>query len=322
MNTPTFSVVIPLYNKADTIERTLRSVEAQIFRDFEVIVVDDGSTDDGVSKVSNFKNTFHLRTVCQKNAGVSAARNRGVGEAKGDYIAFLDADDVWHPEYLKELDRIIELHPDARFIGSSSAIICSDRVIRMPETGRIERISFYDEWPIYSAIHTSSFAVARTAFNRVGGFVEGHAYYEDAELYYKLAKFYPLYVIRRNLEYYYRDALIRACDKIPKTCLDCPHLQWAEQELSKGSDDSSLKRCVRVQLLRQLVRYARCGDREMILLIIEHYPSISKLLPIVFFKSRWVNTVGLPILLAISAWFLLKYRMRVREIRRKDVYFS
>lgn len=101
------SVIIPLYNKSATIERTLASVRAQTFRDFEIIVVDDGSTDDSASKVSG----DDVRLIRHANAGPGAARNRGVSEARGDYLAFLDADDEWLPGYLEESVRLLAAQP-------------------------------------------------------------------------------------------------------------------------------------------------------------------------------------------------------------------
>lgn len=110
-----FSVVIPLYNKQESICTTLDSVVAQTFRDFEIVVVDDGSTDASWDKVRNYAIThsevsWHL--LQQTNQGVSAARNRGVLAAKGKYIAFLDADDLWVPTYLEKLNRLIADFPN------------------------------------------------------------------------------------------------------------------------------------------------------------------------------------------------------------------
>ncbi len=95
------SVIVPLYNKSAWIERCLDSIARQSYRDFEVIVVDDGSTDDGVKKVENRANE-RIRLIRQANAGPGPARNRGVREARGELIAMLDADDAWDPEYLAE----------------------------------------------------------------------------------------------------------------------------------------------------------------------------------------------------------------------------
>ena len=94
------SVVIPLYNKEKQIRATLESVLSQAFQDFEIVIVNDGSTDRSVEEAAAVCDK-RIRVVHQKNAGVSAARNRGIEEARGEFIAFLDADDRWKSEYLQ-----------------------------------------------------------------------------------------------------------------------------------------------------------------------------------------------------------------------------
>ena len=104
---PRVSVVIPLYNKAPYVRRALDSVAAQTFTDFEVVVVDDGSTDGGADAVRAYEGG-RFRLVRQANAGPGAARNRGVAEAAGETLAFLDADDEWLPEYLARGLRLLD----------------------------------------------------------------------------------------------------------------------------------------------------------------------------------------------------------------------
>lgn len=101
------SIVIPLYNKAPYIERALDSIRAQTLSDFEVVVVDDGSTDDGASAVARYSDS-RVRLVSQPNAGPGPARNKGIAQARGEFIAFLDADDEWFPTYLEEAIRSLE----------------------------------------------------------------------------------------------------------------------------------------------------------------------------------------------------------------------
>ena len=100
-----YSVVIPLYNKEHYIAGTLRSVLTQTFPDYEVIVVDDGSTDHSLQACKEVRSD-KIRVVQQVNQGVSAARNKGIELAAGEYICFLDADDTWHPDYLQNIETI------------------------------------------------------------------------------------------------------------------------------------------------------------------------------------------------------------------------
>ena len=106
------SVIIPLYNKEPYVRRALESVAAQTFTDYELIVVDDGSTDQGRRVVESFARESgaggRLRLVTQPNAGPGAARNRGLAEARGEFVAFLDADDEWLPQFLSEGVRLLD----------------------------------------------------------------------------------------------------------------------------------------------------------------------------------------------------------------------
>lgn len=113
-----FSVIIPLYNKAQYIGRCLNSVLAQSFNDFELIVVDDGSTDEGPSIVASYRDP-RIRLIHQENAGVSAARNRGVVEAQAAWLAFLDADDEYFPNFLERMHEAIVNHPEIGFVFSN-----------------------------------------------------------------------------------------------------------------------------------------------------------------------------------------------------------
>jgi glycosyl transferase family 2 len=115
VSSPTFAVVMPAYNAADTIADSIRSVLAQTERDFELIVVDDGSTDATSEEVGRFTHDPRVRLVRQSNAGLAGARNRGLEEARSPYVSFLDADDLLLPRYLTTMAATLEAAPDAAF---------------------------------------------------------------------------------------------------------------------------------------------------------------------------------------------------------------
>lgn len=111
MNRISFSVVIPLYNKEKSILSTIRSALNQTYDDFEIVVVNDGSKDNSLSVVKSIQND-KIRIIDKPNGGVSSARNRGIMEARNNYIAFLDGDDLWAEDHLETLARMIEAYPD------------------------------------------------------------------------------------------------------------------------------------------------------------------------------------------------------------------
>jgi glycosyltransferase involved in cell wall biosynthesis len=111
------SVIIPLFNKARYIQRAIDSVLAQTYIDYELIVVDDGSTDDGVKIVRKYSD-MRIRLILQDNAGPGAARNRGIKESFGKYIAFLDADDEWLPLFLEKTTEYLDLHSNVATIST------------------------------------------------------------------------------------------------------------------------------------------------------------------------------------------------------------
>lgn len=120
MSTVKVSIIVPLYNKAPYVQRALDSIIAQTFDEFEVIVVDDGSTDDGPAIVRN-QTDPRIRLVMQTNAGPGPARNHGIAQARGEFIAFLDADDEWLPAYLDENLRLFaQAEPEVASVSSGS----------------------------------------------------------------------------------------------------------------------------------------------------------------------------------------------------------
>ena len=109
-----FSVIMPLYNKAPYVSKAIRSILNQSFSDFELVIVDDGSTDESAEIAEQtIEGNKNCRLIRQENTGVSTARNNGVSVSNGDYLCFLDADDWWEQTYLESMNQLIEDYQDA-----------------------------------------------------------------------------------------------------------------------------------------------------------------------------------------------------------------
>jgi len=197
------SVVIPLYNKEKTIERALRSVLAQTFQDFEVIVVDDGSTDQGPQVVSRLADS-RIRLVWQANAGVSAARNRGVAEARSEVVAFLDADDEWLPPFLEAIQGLVRANPMAVLFATGYFKQTDDGVCRPV---RVEAGGGWDYFQVAAdgdpPVHVSAAAVRKSALEAIGGFPVGIRSGEDLLTWARLAAQFSLAYDERCLARFY-----------------------------------------------------------------------------------------------------------------------
>ena len=161
-----FSVIIPLYNKALYIQRALDSVLNQSFKDYEIIVVNDGSKDGGEEIVSKVYGT-KVKLIHQDNQGVSVARNTGIAKAVFDYITFLDADDCWHPDFLFWMYKVLSKNPELKMLGSSYSNATLPHTIENP---RIELISNYFDRADANTLFTSSSTVIHKSFfnNNIG----------------------------------------------------------------------------------------------------------------------------------------------------------
>lgn len=188
------SVIIPLYNKEKQIVHTLQSVLNQTFQDFEIVIVDDGSTDGSVSEVEKFSDS-RIRLIFQKNAGVAAARNRGIEEVKGDLIAFLDADDEWKPEYLATQYYLSQKYPDCNVFACNYEFrniegkVTPTIICKLPFTG--EDGILFNYFEVASCSHpplwTSSIVVKKQAIQAIGGFPVGIRSGEDLLTWARLA---------------------------------------------------------------------------------------------------------------------------------------
>lgn len=204
---PLFSVIVPLFNKQETVRRTLASVVAQDLVDFEVIVVDDGSTDDSAAHAATIDDP-RIRRLSQPNAGPAAARNQAAAAATGDWLAFIDADDIWMPDHLSTLARLIEASPSADVACTTSR---QRREADLPPIGRsrspaaVAKIAMVDYLVCAHrlSLQTSCVAVRRAAFDAAGGFGP-YCPGEDTEMWARLALAGPFAVSSADTSIYVR----------------------------------------------------------------------------------------------------------------------
>lgn len=193
------SVIIPLFNKEQNIFYTLQTVLNQTFQDFEIVIVDDGSTDKSVEEVKKVIDS-RIRLIQQSNAGVSAARNRGIEEAKGEYIAFLDADDEWKPDYLKTQYELTQKYPQCSVFTcnyefkDTEGKVTSTIIRKLPF--KKEDGILYNYFEIASCSHppicSISIMVKKEAIKAIGGFPIGIKSGEDLLTWARLAVKYKI----------------------------------------------------------------------------------------------------------------------------------
>ena len=211
-----FSIIIPLYNKAPYVRKALETVCAQTYHDYEIIVINDGSTDNSAIIAEEYLNGVEgvsYKILSQQNAGVSAARNNGVAQSHGDYIAFLDADDWWEPTYLERMAQLIEDYPEAGLYACNYIYYKPGKThvaLNIP-TGYINYLKAYYEsgaMPVW----TGATMMPREVFEEMGGFPMGIKLGEDFLLWAKTAMHYPVAFCEEPLAYYNNDvpATLRA----------------------------------------------------------------------------------------------------------------
>ena len=214
-----FSIVVPLYNKGDEIARTLNSILAQTYTDYEVVVVDDGSTDNGPDIVRKFTDE-RIRLISQENGGVSVARNRGRSEAAYEYVSFLDADDEWKPHYLETVRNLILQYPEAGAFATAYEIVDTDKVVSIPRFNSIPKAPWDGYIPSYfksalgvPPVWTSAVTIPKYVFDAVGGFPEGVVLGQDKEVWERVAMKYKIAFTNTIGATYYLDASNRSCNR-------------------------------------------------------------------------------------------------------------
>ena len=217
---PFFSVVVPLYNKERSVGRAVNSVLSQSFSSFELIIVDDGSSDSSAEVVSSFKDP-RLKMLEQPNMGPSAARNSGCKSANAAYVCFLDADDKWDASFLETMAVLIEKAPEAGMYSVKYRVVDEDghtfhHASNYPNgyLGYIE--DFYKAYSARGLINSSSVCMKRDSLFAIGGFPEHARIGEDIYTWLRLADVNRVAYANVECVTIFRDAENRASASVRK----------------------------------------------------------------------------------------------------------
>ena len=192
---PFFSVIIPLFNKEKFIEATLKSVLNQTFIDFEILIINDGSTDNSATIIEEFDDP-RIRYFLKENAGVSSARNDGIEKAQSNYISFIDADDYWYPDFLEEMFKIIQNYPQQKAFSAAIEIETSKKVIpasySIVRTNDCEIVNYFTASSKETVICTSCAVFHKSIFEETGNFDITVKSGQDTDLWIRLGMNYPV----------------------------------------------------------------------------------------------------------------------------------
>lgn len=234
-SSPLISVIIPMYNTRDYIEETVQSVLAQTYKKLEIVIVDDGSTDNGAEIVQRLqKNDSRILYIRQENSGVSAARNKAIANSSGEYLAFLDSDDLWSAQKLeKQLNRILATKMEACYCGYQ--YFCGGEMgKRYPERyyeGKILEEVIKEK----TSVWTSAVLVKKSVVTANGIlFKSGLNWSEDMDFFCRLMYQCNFCCVKENLAFYRQreNSLSVSPNRAPEAELWRDYLSWIKNEPS------------------------------------------------------------------------------------------
>lgn len=202
---PKVSVIIPTYNYAKYLPETIDSVLRQTYQDLEIIVIDDGSTDNTKEIIQRYiRSSDKIKYILQENKGPAAARNRGIKEAKGEYIAFLDSDDIWVTEKLDIQASYLEQNKDIFFLYAKADVLNEHgkKIGIKPESNQhheFKKLIF--EWGYFP---TATVMIRKECFDKVGFFSEDLRIMEDIHLWIRISRHYKMHGMDQILGIYHR----------------------------------------------------------------------------------------------------------------------
>lgn len=273
-----FSIVIPLFNKEQYITKTVTSILNQEFEEFEIIVVNDGSTDNSL-EVLDLINDHRLIVITQDNAGEGAARNTGIRAANNSFIAFLDADDYWDPKHLLILKRLIHKFPSCG-LYASNFLISSNSETRKPDINGIsqgtdQEINNYFEVVQKGDqfVNSSNCCIPLKIFNDVGYFKVNEPLGTDLDMWGRVALKYNIAFSLEIGAYYNQGATNRVCDTyISKQELPFGrYIRENPHELKSYGNSTQVYSYINSQLIERASANIKMGERRYARNLIKKY---------------------------------------------------
>lgn len=250
MNLPHVSIIMPCYNAAAHLARSVGSVQAQTFDDWELVAIDDGSGDDTAARLAAMAaDDPRIRVFTQPNGGVSRARNRGLSEARGRCIAFLDADDDWHPDFLARMTGALQAEPDAvlAYCGWQNIGLSGGRAqpfvppdYETPD--KREKLFAGCRWPIHATL------TRREAVTAAGGFDTALKNAEDYAMWLRIAGRAPITRVAEVLAFYHFHSDTQASSAHARAALD-----FADAQLDYLADHPDFTATLGADRIRQMV---------------------------------------------------------------------
>lgn len=258
-----FSIVIPLYNKANYIESTIKSVLNQTFTDYEIIIINDGSTDDSIAKVLEF-NDNRIQLYNQKNQGAAVARNLGIEKAKYEFIAFLDADDLWMPNHLEKLKTLIQNFANVGIYASRYELVFKNGKNYIPKfkgiSADFEGIvsDYFKTSSPYPIATSSSIVIPKKIFEKIGYFKPAISSGQDVDMWIRIASKYRVAVsnkVTASYLHYIENSLSKTpiLDKQLKDFIDYKQLE---------ESNPSLKKYLDIYRIEYALQYKIAGERK------------------------------------------------------------
>lgn len=256
------SVVIPVYNKENYIANTLNKVLMQTYTDFEILVVDDGSTDASENIVKSFSDS-RITLIKQQNQGVSVARNTGIKHAIGEFIALLDADDYWAPNFLEEMVNAINHYPEFDIFAAGRTSVFDNQSLRyyhylLPKEGETAQIDYIKIIASYlPPLNSSNGVIKKETFMQSGGFSPGQKNHEDHTLWLKMMTTRNLIFVNKPLCFYLKNVPESASGNALRFVDYCQYLRTIKETALQISPERHLffKRYYNQFIIFSFIRY-------------------------------------------------------------------